>query len=176
MGQRKLKGQTASMVEFIFGGILIISGFGGFSRIFGASSVFNALTCLFLGLFLVSCAIEWRLLLKSYKRYSGLIGANATFSISQLAQATSSSTKEVRSNLELMIKKGLAEGYTIDDAEDAVVNQKAGGQSPSKAAPIGEPVIPAQKKTVACEGCGATNEIIEGMTAECEHCGTKLSA
>lgn len=185
MQQKKLKGQTASIVEFVCGGILALAGFSGFSQIShsGASGFFMALAWLLLGLFLIACGIEWRLLIKSFKRYSGLVGNNSLFPISQLAQATSTSTKDVRSNLELMIKRGLAEGYVLDDAEGTVVNKGAGGHSPSQAAPTnaaaptGAPVVPAQEKTtIICSGCGAKNEIVKGSTAECEHCGAKLSA
>lgn len=172
MAKEKVKGQTASIVEFVFGALLVLSGFGAMSV-----NPMNGIVFTSFGAFLIACGLEWRLLLKERRTYLTFIGAHAANTVSGLAQATNSPEKTVKDNLKLMIKKGMVGDFAINEQDGAIVSNSganmAGG--PFAAGTQAAPVAP-MKVTVRCSGCGAPNEITMGETTECEYCGSPLSA
>lgn len=168
MGKNKLKGETASIVEFVCGGLLVVSGLSQF-----VLNAWTALACLFFGLFLIVQGLQWRVLIKDYKAYSALLSADPTGSIPNLAAATKASAKEVKTSLTLMIKKGLMENAAIDEQGNRVVI----GCPPPTGSPVStQPPIVAEAISIECKGCGAGNKVAKGSTAKCEHCGADISA
>lgn len=168
--EKKMKGQTASIVELVLGALLVLSGLSQLGA--WNANIFMCFGWAFVGLFLIAQGIQWRLLIKDYKTYVALLSNDSSGSISNLAAATSSTAKNVKENLQMMIKKGLLKNAAINEQEGSLV----------LGAPTGEPLIAASvspEKTevvaVECKGCGASNEIVKGRAAKCEHCGAPIS-
>lgn len=169
MKEEKLKGQTASIVEFIFGGLIVIGSI--------QSLRFNPLSGLAwisLGAFLIATGIQWRMLIKDYRTYMTVLSNDPTGSITTIAQATNTSNGIVKDNLKLMIKKGLAKNMVVDEQGNRVL-QSNGQARPVAAPPSGSPV-PVEMVAVTCDGCGAKSKVAKGTTALCEHCGAALQA
>lgn len=171
MDKKKLKGQTASIVEIVLGALLVLSGLSQLGA--WHANIFMGLGWAFVGMFLIAQGVQWRILLKDYRSYMTLLSNDSSGSIANLASATNSSSKSVKENLEMMIKKGLLENAAINEQAGCIV----------LAAPTGNPVIkgasPAETRetvTVECQGCGASNEVVKGAGAQCEHCGAPLNA
>ena len=116
MEEKKLKGQTASIVEFIFGGLLAIGGAGNL-----AFNPLNGLACIAFGAFLVMTGIQWRMLIKEYRTYMTVLSSDPTGSLTTIAQATNASIGTVKDNLKLMVKKGLAKGIVVDEQGNRVI-------------------------------------------------------
>lgn len=169
MEEKKLKGQTASIVEFIFGGLLVIGGIGNL-----ALNPLNGLACIAFGAFLVVTGVQWRMLIKEYRTYMTVLSSDPTCSLTTIAQATNASNGTVKDNLKLMIKKGLAKGIVVDEQGNRVIS---GNSHPTSVAapPSGSPV-PVEMVAVTCSGCGAKNEIARGATGQCDHCGATIQA
>ncbi len=70
-----------------------------------------------------------------------------------------------------MIKKGLAKNLVIDEQGGRILRNQEATTVP---APTTAPVVPAEKATVTCTGCGAKSEITKGTTQECDHCGASI--
>lgn len=171
MGQTKVKGSTASIVQCVFGVLLVAMGIIGMG-----SSLWYALFFLFLGAFLIASGVEWRLLIKAYRLYSVLLESDPSGSIANISNATNTSQKAVKDNLNLMIKKGMAPNMAVDEQGGCVVTRLQGQAAAPNPSAV---VIPAARRevvTVLCSGCGAANNVTRGVTSECGHCGAPISA
>lgn len=169
MEEKKLKGQTASIVEFVFGGLFVAGGVGNF-----ALNPLNGLACIAFGAFLVVTGIQWRMLIKEYRTYMTVLSSDPVGSLTTIAQATNASNGTVKDNLKLMIKKGLAKGIVVDEQGNRVIRGNV--QPDAVAAPPSGAPIPVEMVAVTCNGCGAKNEIARGATSQCDHCGAALQA
>ena len=169
MNANKVKGITASIVEFAFGGLFVI---GGFSMTRG--NLLTGLAWMSFGAFLILTGIQWRLLIKDYRSYSTLIGKDRTTRISYLAQATSQSESTVADNLKLMIQRKMVADIAINEHDKTIVNGSPEAMSADGVTSHAqsEPEL----VTVRCEGCGAVNKLERGAVIECEHCGKPLNA
>lgn len=168
--EQKLKGQTASVVEFVFGGLLIL---GGLTSI--VLSPLQSIAYVLFGIFLVLTGIQWRLLIKDYKTYMTVLSNDPTGSLTTIAQATNASTTTVKDNLKLMIKKGLAQGMAVDEQGNRVLRNNDAFGMTTNAVPVVMPSeAPIEKVAVVCSGCGATNQVTKNSTAQCEHCGASI--
>lgn len=169
MKEEKLKGQTASIVEFVFGGLMVIGGFQSFKL-----NPLTGLAWMALGAFLIATGIQWRMLIKDYRTYMTVLSNDPTGSITSISQATNTSNGIVKDNLKLMIKKGLAKNMAVDEQGNRVL-QSSNQASPVAAPPTGAP-ISVEMVAVTCSGCGAKNKVAKGTATQCEHCGTTLQA
>ena len=91
---------------------------------------------------------------------------------------------DVKRNLKLMIKRGMATNTAIDEQNNRVVSAMAG----SVAAPAGNRQVPGPQAVayqqhatpemvvVECPSCGAKNSIPRGAIAQCGHCGAQIDA
>lgn len=169
MEEKKLKGQTASIVEFVFGGLLVVGGVGNL-----AVNPINGLACIAFGAFFIATGIQWRMLIRDYRTYMTVLSSDPTGSLAPVAQATNTSNGVVKDNLKLMVKKGLAKGLVVDEQGNRVIFGNA--QPGAVAAPPSGAPVPVEMIAVTCAGCGAKNEVAKGTTVQCEHCGAPLQA
>lgn len=174
MAEEKVKGRTASIVEFVLGALLVLSGFN-----VAKVNILNGFAFIAFGAFLIVCGLEWRVLLKERRIYLTFIGANAAATVSDLAQANNSSEKTVKDNLGLMIKKGMVRNLAINEQNGAIVSNSGmnGAKGPASSSAPAAPAASQAPEKVAmrCPGCGAPNEITKGETTACEYCGSPLS-
>ena len=168
--EQKLKGQTASVVEFIFGGLLILGGLTSIAMI-----PLQGIAYVLLGAFLVLTGIQWRLLIKNYKTYMTVLSNDPTGSLTTIAQATNASTTTVKDNLKLMIKKGLAQGMVVDEQGNRVLRDNdVSGNAANVVPSAASSEAPVEMVAAVCSGCGATNQVAKNSTANCEHCGAAI--
>lgn len=167
--EQKLRGQTASVVEFVFGGLLALGGIG-----MVAVSPLQGIAYVLFGAFLVATGIQWRLLIKDYRTYMTVLSNDPTGSLTTISQATNSSVAAVKDNLKLMIRKGLAKDLVVDEQGNRVI-RNMGSVNAAAAPPVGPPVA-VETVAVTCSGCGAKNEVVRGVATQCDHCGATLQA
>lgn len=172
MNQTKVKGKTASTVEFVFGALFLFFGISTMSSMMAWWS----LAWILLGAFLIVNALEWRVLIRDYKTYSTLLANDPTGSIAKISQATNTSEKTVRDNLKLMIKKGIAIDTVINEQDGTVVTGDRRAYAPDPSTVVMPTAATPEITAVSCSGCGAVNNIPKGSAAQCEHCGTPISA
>lgn len=166
--EQKLKGQTASIVEFIFGGLIILGAFGSI-----AINPLQSIAYILFGAFLVVTGVQWRLLIKDYRTYMTILSNDPSGSLASISQATNASTTAVKDNLKLMIKKGLAKDIAIDEQAGRVLRNVS--QENIAATPVTNETH-LETVAVVCNGCGAKNEVLKGSVSKCEHCGTTIQA
>lgn len=185
MSQEKVKGSTASNVELVFGILFALGGLGSLSQGFYWSSgrIWAVLGTLFLGVFLILKAIEWKQLIKLYRTYSTLLANDPSGSIANLASSTSTTVEKVRNNLRLMIKRGLAANLVIDEAADRVLissgvrnTPQSQTQSSPAATQQATHASAAGNVVVQCPHCGASNSLPPHSTAKCGHCGGDIAS
>ena len=97
------------------------------------------------------------------EKYRAVIG-NGLRRLDEIGAAVGKDYKQVKKDLEEMIKKGRLEGAYINESTYELVIPK-------------DMEMPAEKKPegrkVKCAGCGAANTVY-GDTGECEYCGSIL--
>lgn len=95
------------------------------------------------------------------KKYQAILTGLETMPVSQIADITRSKPSKVRAEIQRLIDTEEISDFYIDYAADQVVSRKY--------------VPKTSHKTVAkCTGCGATNEVIVGITKQCNYCGQPL--
>ena len=89
MGREKVKGETATKVEIVFGALIALGAISSLiqGRVYDSQDVWCTLGTLFLGAYLLVRGIEWGQLVKTYRRYSTLLAHNASGSIVEIASA-----------------------------------------------------------------------------------------
>ncbi len=173
MTEDYVKGKTARILEFVFGGILIIIGVLSLRQ-----NPMNGITTALLGAFLLICGLQWTALWKTAKSYVALLSSSEEMTIDRLSSAAKETPKEVKENIGLMTKKGVLSGIAIDEHDRRIVISKAQDSSQAAGAPVPPstaPVMPVQTQAVKCPGCGSVNEVQAGATAVCEHCGSTIN-
>ncbi len=117
-------------------------------------------------------------LIKLFKAYVLRLSNDPFRSIDNLAAATNSSVDRVRANVDQMIKKGYFANAYIDTATNCLAFAGQSTVVSDIKVQINytnniRPSEPEKKyTTTTCNGCGATNKILEGSVGECEYCGS----
>ena len=185
MGREKVKGETATKVEIVFGALIALGAISSLiqGRVYDSQDVWCTLGTLFLGAYLLVRGIEWGQLVKTYRRYSPLLAHNASGSIVEIASAEGTTVEAVKKNLRLMIKRGMATNTAVDEQSNRVVTTLGGSAAPSPGAPQAPgPQMPGSQHgssgmvVVECAGCGAKNSVSRGAVAQCGHCGAQIDA
>lgn len=106
---------------------------------------------------------------KRYKTYISMMN-KGDLSIDSLSSAVGLKYEKTVEELQKMIDDGLYMGAIIDEDERRVLVQP----SIKRNSVSNLSFVPNQKKVVKCPNCGATCNIIVGISNECEYCGTPL--
>lgn len=185
MGQKKVKGETATKVEIVLGALIVLGAFSslGQGHLYGSQAVLNTLGMLFLGAYLLVRGIEWGQLVKVYRSYSTLLAHSPSGSIAEIACAEGTTVETVKKNLRLMIRRGMTTNITIDEQNNRVISAVRGPatasignrQVPESQAPASQCASP-EMVVVECAGCGAKNSIPRGIVTQCGHCGAQIDA
>lgn len=95
------------------------------------------------------------------KKYQAILTGVETMTVGQIADITHSSPSKVRNEIQRLIDTEEISDFYIDYSADQVVSRK---------------YIPktSHKTVTKCSGCGATNEVIVGITKHCGYCGQPL--
>lgn len=183
MGQEKVKGETATKVEIVFGVLIVLGAISTLiqGRAYGSQDVWCTLGMLFLGAYLLVRGIEWGQLVKMYRCYSTLLAHSSSGSIAEIASAEGATAESVKRNIRLMIKRGMAPNTAIDEQNNRVVTALKGSTPPHGPQNHGFSVAagqpdPLEVAVVECAGCGAKNSVPRGAVAQCGHCGAQISA
>lgn len=106
---------------------------------------------------------------KRYKMYISMMN-KGDLSIDSLSKAVGLKYEKTVDDLQKMIDDGFYRGAILDeDGRRIIIQQNIQNESISNVS-----FIPNQKKVVKCPNCGATCNIIVGISNECEYCGTPL--
>lgn len=125
------------------------------------------------GILLILSGRKKKKLVRTFKKYTVRLAADATKSIDLLAETTGTAIDVVVKNVKKMINAGFFSNAYLDMERHCIVfaneNQAYKPSVPRQPSAAGSYV------TVQCGGCGATNKIASGTVGECEFCGSKIS-
>lgn len=172
MAEITTKGRGRSVVEYVLGIFFVLLSATLLRSAFPAL----AFGPLCFGVFLILCGTVWSQLRHTCRKYSTLLSNDSSKSLDNLAKSVNSSASTVRSNIELMVKKGVLTNVAIDAKNNSVIvgsTDGDAGQLPNRAVIFG---VSPKAVVVECSGCGAKKSIPKGKNAICEYCGTDLSA
>ena len=139
------------------------------------------ITCLVLvsfGVWLFVVAGMYSYELKKFKKYVAVISKDPSGYIPNIAATLGTSENDVKSNLEIMIKKGYFYSAFIDENSNCIVfaniqTTQTAPTSTNVSAKV--PKVPGvEMVTVKCSGCGGINTIVKGQTGECDYCGSAI--
>lgn len=129
-----------------------------------------------LGLWLIYLSRKRRKLITDFRKYVTALSGDPTGSIVNLASTMGTSEEVILKNLERMIqKKYFTEAYVDRNLPNR--SQAAGEtqNAPSLTTPPPSPGAgPQEMVTVKCGGCGGSNTLARGQSAECEYCGSVI--
>ena len=166
----------------VLGLIYLLLGFTGGLKSENGESVVGMIVimvALFLGggLLTLRGAKRMRILGERYNKYCQIIYANQTDLVT-IANAAGVSAETAQKDLRDMIDSGFFPGAYIDLTLQEVIlpgsrnkNQQVNMQQPAQQTIQNEP----RRKVVKCPNCGASNEVVEGITKECEYCETPIA-
>ena len=112
---------------------------------------------------LISLLLAWKITTIGgrFKKYIGMIQGVDRIELQRLAEMTNSSPRDVADDLQNMIDSEFIENYYIDYKNEMLVNRSLASKQ-------------LKKISVKCQQCGATNEVIVGMSERCEYCDSPL--
>jgi len=111
-----------------------------------------------------------------YKKYIALIINQRITSMDNIAAAVPAKYESVVKDLQKMINIGYFAGAYINSGSRDIVLPQVQGPAMGQAPGNTYGAAPGQLMDVICKNCGANNQIAEGQAAECEYCGSPLSA
>ncbi|CAM3639521.1 hypothetical protein ERUR111494_04570 [Erysipelothrix urinaevulpis] len=117
-----------------------------------------------IGLIIVYIGTKRNILSKNYREYYDIIYQNEMFTTEEIASHVGKENKIVIKEIQMLIKLGYFKNIRVNETDNTITGAFVNS--------IKEMI---NRKMIRCGGCGASNEVIEHMTTECEYCGRKLS-
>ena len=149
-------GLMGSFSNFSFGGFIFVIG-----MIVG-------------GVLLLRKVNETKMTATKFKKYINIVANQNVKSIDSIASAMGVSYSEAEKDLQNMIDIGYLPGaYIHQGNREIILKQHAPVASNQESAAVQSAP---QMTTKSCPGCGANNVVSVGKVAECEYCGTPISA
>jgi ribosomal protein S27E len=118
-----------------------------------------------------------------YYYYLPLLARSNAHSIDDLAAALKKSADEVKSDLEILLKKGFLASAYIDYNTNYIIHIQNYEPDAQRTVPDTMEALksdieePKEEFTeVICKSCGAANKFVKGSAASCEYCGSVLSS
>lgn len=180
--------QIAIITSRILGIVSSILGYAiavviGLPTIFGTlpnvSTVIFVIVFLAIAALLISHGIKTKRRIKRFKRYVNIISGKSQTSLENIASICSQSIDFVTNDIQKMINKKFFIDAYIDQNTNEIVFQN-NDNTVAKEAVIEDKPIKEDKlvkvKVITCKGCGASNSIPKGTTAQCEFCGSAIQA
>lgn len=159
----RLTGKIAEVLGWITWALMAVSLVSCIRRGFTGQDAFMLLFFTVLGFFMIGFGGLAQKNAKLTEKYFAVIRSGLR-RLDEIGAAVGKDYKEVKADLERMIKKGQLEDAYINESTYELVLPK-NMEKPTEKKPEG--------RKVECAGCGADN-ILYGETGECEYCGSPL--
>lgn len=122
----------------------------------------GGLILVIVAIILVVIAVKLFLIQVSARRYTAILTGVESIELREVAHITRTSAARVSEDLEALIDSGVLEDYYVDHGSQRVVSRKFVPKAGRKA-------------VVECQGCGAQNDVIVGITRPCDFCRQPVS-
>lgn len=156
-------GKLLALLGWLTWAITVVGLISCIAQGFRGADAIAALILAVLGFVLLTIGYTMIQRAENSEKYRAVIGSGLR-RLDEIGAAVGKDYKQVKMDLEEMIKKGWLEGAYINESTYALVLPK-------------DMEMPAEKQSegrkVECAGCGATNTVY-GDTGECEYCGSAL--
>lgn len=164
------------LIQFIIGGVItffcgvtaVVSMFDDVKD--GVGMILFAWFITLIGVIIFNRGLKRNKLIKNFKRYVAIISSDPTGSIENISRLVNAPQNVVLKNLEKMIdKKYFVNAYIDREHNSIVIN--------SHTAPANVQTKPTEEYvTLTCKSCGGINKVPKNGIADCEYCGSPISA
>lgn len=178
--------KSSLMVNIIVGKISTVAGWviACFFGLITLTSIFDnvkdglsvVIFCLFvtgLGILAIINGRRTKKRIKRFKQYIEIISNQNTTNFDDIAQLTGQSVDFVVSDMRGMVERKYFVGAYIDINAHEIVFKNRKNES---AKTYKVTTVPRETQAVVCKSCGASNQIVQDSTGECEYCGSAISA
>lgn len=133
------------------------------------------LICLGIGIFFIIMGRKIKVKAQKVNKYAQIIEIQNETSVERIAGNLNMSVDSVITDLQGFIAQGIMNGVYIDVNTHQITYRNAvNGNIPQNTPNTPSHSADLEKEAVACNSCGAINQIVKGSKNQCEYCGTIL--
>jgi len=181
-------GKILSIIGYSFGIFGLIGIAVETTRSGDAFGIILALIFIAIGILLVLKGLKIKRRVKRFRRYVSLISIQNMVSLDSIADYTTKSVDFVRKDLQNMIDKKFFTNAIINEESNEIVIARVSPPTPIspvspiythqtqiiiQSAPSSPPIAPVEERISICNGCGASNKIVEKIGV-CDYCGSYI--
>ncbi len=156
----------------LFGITFIVGVFTKWDENTPAGLIF-CLICLGIGIFLIIMGHKIKAKVQKINKYAQIIEIQNETSVERIAGNLNMSVDSVITDLQGFIAQGIMNGVYVDLNTHQITCRNAGnGNIPQNIPTMPSNSSDLKKEAVACNSCGAMNQIVKGSNSKCEYCGT----
>jgi hypothetical protein len=155
----------------LFGIIFIVGVFTKWDKNTPAGLTF-CLICLGIGIFFIIMGRKIKVKAQKINKYAQIIEIQNETSVERIAGNLNMSVDSVITDLQGFIAQRIMKGVYVDMNTHQITYRNAVNGNIPRNIPSHSSDL--EKEEIACNSCGAINQIVKGSNTKCEYCGTIL--